>query len=52
MKPRNSMARRLADTLFHQRRLKPKKGKGSFRRRPKHKATDGGLLLSAPLLLA
>ena len=44
MKPRNPAARRLADRLFHQRRIKPKKGKGSFSRRPKHKALDGGLL--------
>ena len=45
MKPRNPIARRLADTLFHLRRVKPKKGKGSYRRRPKHKASGGGLLL-------
>jgi hypothetical protein len=44
MKPRNDVARRLADRLFHQRRIKSKKGKGSFSRRPKHKASDGGLL--------
>lgn len=46
MKPRNPIARRLADTLFHPRRVKPKKGKGSFRRRPKHKASDGGFFLA------
>lgn len=45
MKPRNDSARRLADRLFHQRRVQPKKGKGSFSRRPKHKARDGGSLL-------
>jgi|GEM_PF-2304075 len=44
MKPRNPSARRLADRLFHLRRVKPKKGKGSFRRRPKHQARGGGLL--------
>lgn len=46
MKPRNPMARRLADTLFRTRRVKPKKGKGSYSRRPKHKASDGGLFLT------
>ena len=40
MKPRNP-----ADRLFHQRRIKPKKGKASYNRRPKHKAQDGGSLL-------
>jgi stalled ribosome alternative rescue factor ArfA len=42
MKPPNLMARCLADALFHQRRVTAKKGKGSYRRRPKHKALDGG----------
>lgn len=42
MKPRNPMARRLADTLFHPRRVKPKKGKGSYSRRPKHQKASGG----------
>ena len=42
MKPRNPVARRLAEALFHQRRVRPKKGKGSYRRRPKHKASGGG----------
>ncbi len=46
MKPRNPMARYLADTFFHTRRVKPKKGKGSFRRRPKHKASGGGSFLA------
>jgi stalled ribosome alternative rescue factor ArfA len=46
MKPRNPAARRLADASFHQRRVKPKKGKGSFRRRPKHIARGGGSVLS------
>lgn len=45
MKPRNPSARRLADRLFHQRRVQPKKGKGSYSRRPKHKARGGGSLL-------
>lgn len=45
MKPRNPIARCLADGLFRQRRTKPKKGKGSFSRRPKHKALGGGSLL-------
>ncbi len=45
MKPRNPEARRLADALFRQRRVQPKKGKGSYRRRPKHQASDGGSLL-------
>lgn len=45
MKPRNPIARRLADALFHTRRVKPKKGKGSYSRRSKHKASGGGSLL-------
>ncbi len=51
MKPRNDAARRLADRLFHQRRIRSKKGKGSYSRRPKHKARDGGSRLEVELLL-
>ena len=51
-KPRNEAARRLADRLFHQRRIRPKKGKGSFRRRLKHKARDGGFAFEIGASLA
>lgn len=35
-KPRNGLARALRSPLYRTRTVKPKKGKGSFQRRPKH----------------
>lgn len=39
MKPINVAARALRDPLFKPRRERAGKGKGAYRRRPKHKAS-------------
>ena len=36
-KPRSPAARALARPLYRQRKVKPLKGKGSYKRRPKHR---------------
>ena len=42
-KPRSPTARALAQPLYRQRKLRPLKGKGSWKRRPKHR--DGAFHL-------
>ena len=49
-KPRSPTARALAQPLYRQRKIKALKGKGSYKRRPKHR--DGAFHLGAAFIPA
>lgn len=42
-KQKNPIAKSLRGARFHMRTVRAKKGKGSYRRNPKHRHRDGGV---------
>ncbi len=44
-KQKNPIAKSLRGARFHMRTVRAKKGKGSYRRNPKHRHRDGGVLV-------
>ncbi len=42
-KPKNPIAKSIRGARFHMRTVRAKKGKGSYRRNPKHRHRDGGV---------